>query len=64
MRGPEGERELGPFDTFAVVGTRPHDPLSASLRQAGVEVHRVGDAEALGQIQGAVRSAWELARQL
>jgi 2,4-dienoyl-CoA reductase-like NADH-dependent reductase (Old Yellow Enzyme family)/thioredoxin reductase len=65
IRGPGGERELGPFDAVVVaVGTRSHDPLSASLAALGVEIHRVGDAAELRQVQGAVGSAWELARRL
>jgi 2,4-dienoyl-CoA reductase-like NADH-dependent reductase (Old Yellow Enzyme family)/thioredoxin reductase len=65
VEGPDGERELGPFDAVvAAVGTRPRDQLSASLEQLGLEVHLVGDAAELAQVQGAVRSAWEVARQL
>jgi len=62
---PDGEKELGPFDTVVVaVGTRPHDPLSSRLEARGIEVHVVGDARELGQVQGAVASGWEVARKL
>ncbi len=62
LRGPEGERQEGPFDTVVVaVGTRSRDTLSAQLNERGLEVHTIGDAAALEQVQGAVRSAWALA---
>ena len=65
VEGPEGERTLGPFDTVvAAVGTRSRDELSAQLIASEIEVHVVGDAAELAQVQGAVRSAWEVARAL
>ena len=65
VMGPDGEQELGPFDAVvAAVGTRPRDELSAGLTALGLEVHVVGDASELAQVQGAVRSAWEVARRL
>ncbi len=60
-----GPRDLGPFDTVvAAVGTRRRDELSAQLTERHLEVHVVGDAAELAQVQGAVRSAWEVARGL
>ncbi len=65
VEGPEGARKLGPFDTVvASVGTRSRDELSAQLAEMNIEVHVVGDAAELAQVQGAVRSAWEVARGL
>jgi 2,4-dienoyl-CoA reductase-like NADH-dependent reductase (Old Yellow Enzyme family)/thioredoxin reductase len=59
------DSDLGEFDTIVVaVGTRPFDPLSAQLQSEGVEVHTVGDANTLGQIQGAVTSAWKVASRI
>jgi len=39
-------------------------PLADELRAAGVEVHVVGDAAEVGYIEGAIHSAWSLARKL
>ncbi len=65
VRQPSGERTIGPFDDVVVaVGTRPRDELSEKLRQAGVEVHVVGDALETAQVFGAVQSAWKVARSL
>ncbi len=65
VEGPEGERALGPFDTVvAAVGTRSRDELSSQLTASEIEVHVVGDAAELAQVQGAVRSAWGVARAL
>jgi pyruvate/2-oxoglutarate dehydrogenase complex dihydrolipoamide dehydrogenase (E3) component len=65
VEGPEGEQTLGPFDNVVVaVGTRSHDELSSQLIAKDIEVYVVGDAAELAQVQGAVRSAWEVARTL
>ena len=65
VEGPNGARVLGPFDAVvAAVGTRPRDELSSQLAARNIEVHVVGDAAELAQVQGAVRSAWEVARSL
>jgi len=65
VQGPAGERELGRFDAVvAAVGTRSRDGLSAQLAAMKIEVHVVGDAARLEQVQGAVRSAWEVSRGL
>jgi 2,4-dienoyl-CoA reductase-like NADH-dependent reductase (Old Yellow Enzyme family)/thioredoxin reductase len=63
--GPDGSRELGPFDSVVVaVGTEPNDELAEPLRAQGFEVHVVGDAGQRRQIMGAVRSAWQVARSI
>ena len=50
------ERSLGRFNSVIVaVGHRSHDPLSAALRQAGLEVEVVGDARAPGQVWDATQ---------
>jgi NADPH-dependent 2,4-dienoyl-CoA reductase/sulfur reductase-like enzyme len=60
--GPEGERDLGQFDSVVLaVGTRSNHELAVPLMAAGLEVHVVGDAADLKQIIGAVRSAREVA---
>jgi len=51
------EQTLGPFDSVLVaVGHRSHDPLSAALREAGLEVEVVGDARAPGQVWDATQT--------
>ncbi|MGD9253061.1 MAG: NAD(P)/FAD-dependent oxidoreductase [Holophagae bacterium] len=50
------ERSFGPFDSVVVaVGHRSHDPLSAGLIQAGLEVEIVGDARQPGRIWDATQ---------
>ena len=62
VRGPEGERGLGPFDSVVVaVGSQSNNDLAEPLIARGLEVHVVGDARSPEQIIGAVRSAWEVA---
>jgi len=62
VRGPDGERDLGPFDSVVVaVGTRSTNELAEPLLARGMAVHVVGDACELEQIIGAVSSAWEVA---
>lgn len=39
-------------------------PLADELRAAGVEVHVIGDAAEVGYIEGAIHSAWALARTI
>jgi hypothetical protein len=50
--GDEGEEtSLGRFDSVLVsIGHRPHDPLSAELRAAGIAVEVLGDAREPGQV--------------
>jgi hypothetical protein len=38
--------------------------LATELAATGIEVHTVGDAAAVGYIEGAVHSAWAVAAQL
>jgi 2,4-dienoyl-CoA reductase-like NADH-dependent reductase (Old Yellow Enzyme family) len=50
-------------DTVVVAGeVRPGAPLADALRARGVEVHVVGDAGEVGYIEGAIHSAWRVAR--
>lgn len=64
-QGPDGEVNLGKFDSIVVAtGTRPLDVLSQGLREQGLEVHVVGDAAQIGQVQGATTSAYEIASRL
>jgi len=54
------ERTLGRFDSVLVaVGHRSHDPLSAALREEGLEVEVVGDARAPGQVWDATQDGRE-----
>jgi len=69
VRGAQGEERLGPFDTLVVAaGTKPlagpWEDAEAAQRTVGAPVYTVGDARELGQVEGAVRSAWEVARTL
>jgi 2,4-dienoyl-CoA reductase-like NADH-dependent reductase (Old Yellow Enzyme family)/thioredoxin reductase len=65
VEGPDGQQVLGPFGSVvAAVGTRSRDQLSSRLAEKNIKVHVVGDAAELAQVQGAVRSAWEVARAL
>lgn len=62
VRGPDGIRQLGPFDSVVVaVGTQSNDELAAPLMARGFEVRVVGDAAEPGHIIGAVSSAWRVA---
>jgi 2,4-dienoyl-CoA reductase-like NADH-dependent reductase (Old Yellow Enzyme family) len=54
-----------PAGSVIVAGeVRASAPLADELRQAGLEVHVVGDAAEVGYIEGAVHSAWALAPTL
>ena len=65
VRTQDGMKELGRFDSVVVaVGTRPNHALLAPLSASSIESHVVGDALEAGQIMGAVRSAWRIARAL
>ena len=65
VRGPDGIREIGPFDSVVVaVGTRSSDELARPLRTRGLEVRVVGDAKRPNQVMGAVDSAWHVTRAL
>jgi 2,4-dienoyl-CoA reductase-like NADH-dependent reductase (Old Yellow Enzyme family)/thioredoxin reductase len=65
VKGPDGARELGPFDSVVVaVGTEPNDALAEPLRARGLDVRVVGAVAGRHQIMGAVGSAWQLARSI
>jgi 2,4-dienoyl-CoA reductase-like NADH-dependent reductase (Old Yellow Enzyme family) len=52
-------------DTVVVAGeVRPGAPLADALRERGVEAHVVGDAGEIGYIEGAINSAWRVARTI
>ncbi len=62
VRGPDGERNLGAFDSIVMaVGTESDSKLAEPLQASELEVHVVGDAAELEQVIGAVKSAWEVA---
>jgi pyruvate/2-oxoglutarate dehydrogenase complex dihydrolipoamide dehydrogenase (E3) component len=55
------ESSLGRFDSVLVaVGAASYDPLSAALREAGVEVAVIGDAHQPGKILDATRAGREV----
>jgi pyruvate/2-oxoglutarate dehydrogenase complex dihydrolipoamide dehydrogenase (E3) component len=57
--GSPDELSIGEFDSVVVaVGHRSHDPLSAGLEEAGLEVTRIGDAARPGQVLDATRAAF------
>ena len=60
-----GERRQAPADTVVVAGdVRPGASLADAIEALGVEVHVVGDAAEVGYIEGAIHSAWRVARAL
>jgi hypothetical protein len=60
-----GERHRIPADAVVVAGeVHSGAPLAEQLRELGVEVHVVGDAADVGYIEGAIHSAWRVAREL
>ena len=65
VRTEQGSESIGPFDSVVMaVGIRPNRELHEPLSKSGIEMHVVGDALEAGQIMGAVRSAWRVARSL
>jgi 2,4-dienoyl-CoA reductase-like NADH-dependent reductase (Old Yellow Enzyme family)/NADPH-dependent 2,4-dienoyl-CoA reductase/sulfur reductase-like enzyme len=61
--GSDGRR--APADTVIVAGeVRPGSPLADQLEASGVAVHVVGDAGEVGYIEGAIHSAWHVARAI
>jgi pyruvate/2-oxoglutarate dehydrogenase complex dihydrolipoamide dehydrogenase (E3) component len=61
----DGEERRTSAGTVIVAGeVRAGAPLADELRAAGVEVHVVGDAAEVGYIEGAIHSAWRVARAL
>ena len=60
-----GERRRVPADSVIVASeVHPGAPLADDLARRGIEVHVVGDAADIGYIEGAIRSAWRVARVL
>lgn len=56
---------VAPADLVVVAShVMPGTPLADDLRSLGLDVHVVGDAGEVGYIQGAIHSAWRVARQL
>ena len=54
-----------PADLVVVASyVEPGAPLADDLRARGLDVHVVGDAGEVGYIQGAIHSAWRVARSL
>ncbi len=54
-----------PADLVVVASeVSPSAPLADSLRALGVETHVVGDAGEVGYIDGAIHTAWQVARTL
>jgi NADPH-dependent 2,4-dienoyl-CoA reductase/sulfur reductase-like enzyme len=54
-----------PADSVVVAGeVHPGGALAEELRTAGFEVHVVGDAGEVGYLEGAIHSAWQVARRL
>lgn len=60
-----GERRRVPADAVVVAAeVHPGAPLADDLRRRGVEVQVVGDAGEVAYIEGAIRSAWRVGREL
>jgi hypothetical protein len=60
-----GARRRAPADAVVVASeVHPGAPLADELRARGIDVHVVGDAAEVGYIEGAIRSAWRVARSL
>jgi len=60
-----GERRSAPADAVVVASeVRAGAPLADDLRARGLEVHVVGDAADVGYIEGAIHTAWRVARSL
>jgi 2,4-dienoyl-CoA reductase-like NADH-dependent reductase (Old Yellow Enzyme family) len=61
----EGQRHTAPADLVVVASeVGAHAPLAKELADRGIEVQVVGDAGEVGYIQGAIHSAWRVARDL
>ena len=61
----EGQRRTAPADLVVVASeVGAHAPLAKELADRGIEVQVVGDAGEVGYIQGAIHSAWRVARDL
>ena len=61
----EGQQHTAPADLIVVASeVGAHAPLAKELADRGIEVQVVGDAGEVGYIQGAIHSAWRVARDL
>jgi 2,4-dienoyl-CoA reductase-like NADH-dependent reductase (Old Yellow Enzyme family)/thioredoxin reductase len=61
----EGQRRTAAADLVVVASeVGAHAPLAKELADRGIEVQVVGDAGEVGYIQGAIHSAWRIARDL
>ena len=64
-RDSEGRRATAAADLVVVASeVSSGAPLAKELADRGVAVEVVGDADEVGYIQGAVHSAWQVARHL
>ena len=64
VRGPEGdERSIPATDVVAALAA-PGGDLAEPLRAAGLDVRVIGDAAAVGYIDGAFHTAWDVAATL
>ena len=62
---PEGERKIGPFDTFVLaIGAVPVNDLQEQASELVKEVYVIGDADKPGKILAAVEKGAEIALQL
>jgi len=60
-----GERRRVAADAVVVAGeVRARAPLAAELAELGLDVHVIGDAAEVGYIEGAIHSAWHVARTI
>jgi NADPH-dependent 2,4-dienoyl-CoA reductase/sulfur reductase-like enzyme len=59
-----GQRRVAADEVIIAGDVHPGAPLADQLRAHGIEVHVVGDAGEVGYIEGAVHSAWRVARSL
>ncbi|HWJ67168.1 MAG TPA: FAD-dependent oxidoreductase [Nocardioides sp.] len=64
-RDHEGQRRTAPADLVVIASeVTSHAPLEKELIDRGIDVKVVGDAGDVGYIQGAIHSAWRVARGL
>jgi hypothetical protein len=60
----DGRRKV-PADAVVVAGeVRSGSSLADVIHALGIEVHTVGDAAEVGYIEGAIHTAWRVARTL
>jgi len=58
------ERRIPADDVFVATGVAPDATLSDELREAGMDVHVIGDAADVAYIEGAIRSGFDLGSRL